>query len=467
VCGDRSLLEGPESPPAGAVRVPAGNDAKITLRSPRTTYWFSPGVHTFGSGKFGQIVPSNQDTYVGAPGAILDGKRVNLYAFTQHAQNVTIEHLTIEHFGSIGDNQTQGVVNHTSGSGWTIEYDTIQDNGGAGVMVGSQDVVRYNCLADNGQYGFSAYSTTGPVRGVEVQDNEVAGNDAYNWTKADPGCGCSGGAKFWDTRGAVVTGNYVHDNHNVGLWVDTDNAGFDISGNYISHNAAEGLVYEVSYNALISHNTFTDNAWSEGARIDFPDSAIYVSESGGDPRVHSPYAGVFDITDNLLVNNWGGVVLWENANRFCSDGSDGMCTLVEPDLYTVKSCRAHLPSAKPGEKPDYFSNCRWRTMNVRVSDNRFKLVPKRIPSCSVARHCGYNGIFSNYGTAPPYHGWVVASDISNHQHNEFTHNHYVGPWRFDGFSLGAWLTWKMWRDGAQEVLGHTFAAQDRGSTYTR
>jgi hypothetical protein len=465
VCGDRSLLAGPPQPPRGAVTVAAGDDAHRTLDKPDTVYWFAPGDHTFGSGKFGQIVPGDHDTYVGAPGAVLDGEGVNLYAFTQHADDVTIEHLKIEHFGTLGSNQTQGVVNHTSAHGWVIEDDTVQDNGGAGVMLGSGDVLRDNCLEDNGQYGFSSYSTTGAVAGLTVSGNEVVGNDAHRWAVVDPGCGCSGGAKFWDTRDAVVTDNYVHGNHNVGLWVDTDNAGFDIADNTITHNWAEGLIYEVSYNGRIVDNTLDDNAWGEGRTLDFPDSAIYVSESGGDARVKSRYSGTLRIADNLFVNNWGGVVLWENANRFCSDGSDGLCTLVDPAVDSKAACHAHLAGVTVRRETGYSANCRWRTQNVTVADNTFRFDPRVIgPSCTVAHHCGYNGLFSNYGT-PPYKGWVVPVSISDGQHDVFRDNRYEGPWRFDGFALGDRLSWRRWRAGAPEPSGHRFDGQDGGSTF--
>ena len=34
------------------------------------------------------------------------------------------------------------------------------------------------------------------------------------------------------------------------------------------------------------------------------------------------------ISGNTLVNNGGSVFLWQNSNRYCSDGSDMLCTLV-------------------------------------------------------------------------------------------------------------------------------------------
>ena len=91
------------------------------------------------------------------------------------------------------------------------------------------------------------------------------------------------------TNGATITDNYIHDNENVGVWADTDNSGINISGNYISNNYAEGVMYEISYNSLITDNTFIRQrlgAWPAESR--FPDRAIYISESGSDSREHQP-----------------------------------------------------------------------------------------------------------------------------------------------------------------------------------
>ena len=36
----------------------------------------------------------------------------------------------------------------------------------------------------------------------------------------------------------------------------------------------------------------------------------------------------------MFIDNWGGVILWENSNRFCNspdNTSTGYCTLVEPE----------------------------------------------------------------------------------------------------------------------------------------
>ena len=52
--------------------------------------------------------------------------------------------------------------------------------------------------------------------------------------------------------------------------------------------------------------------------------------------------------------------------------------------------------------PDYWDLCRWKTMNVQVSDNVFSFNPATIdgllasgsPQCTAANLCGYNGLYA-------------------------------------------------------------------------
>jgi hypothetical protein len=469
VCGNAGVLKGPQNAPAGAIVVPAGDDsAQLSQVVADKTYWFASGVHTLGGGTYSQIIPQNGDTFVGAPGAIINGQGINDYAFDGNATGVTVEYLTVENFGQTGGNNNQGVVNHDSATGWAVRYNTITRNAGAGVMLGSDDRLSYNCLSYNGQYGLSAYSPNG-VSNVIVSDNEIAGNDTYNWEAHMPGCGCTGGGKFWATTNATVEDNYVHDNESVGLWVDTNNAGFDFSGNYFSHNWSSAIIYEISYNAVIENNTFLENGVVLGAKNPgFPTGAIYVSESGGDSRVASNYAGTFRISNNVFTDNWSGVVLWENANRYCSDGSDHVCTLVDPSVYTLSSCGANLPSSTPTGNPNYFNGCRWKTQNVAVENNTLKFTPADLgTNCSPKTGCGYMALFSEYGSFPPFKAWVVPNNISNHQNNSFKDNSYSGPWTFVAFNQGNILTWAQWTKGVSDAngSGYPFKPQDAGSTY--
>ncbi len=433
VCGNGGVLDGPSVAPDGAVVVGVGDDLGVVVdESPAgSVFWLVSGVHVLDGGEFAQVIPKSGDVFVGAPGAVLDGRGVNRYAFGQGASDVRISYLTVRNFVAPRD---EGVVNHDSGSGWVVEHSTIEGNGGAGVMGGPGMVLRYNCFRDNGQYGFQFYRNGDGIRDVVVDHNEVTGNNTDDWERRVPGCGCTGGAKFWAVDGATITSNWVHGNHGPGLWADTNNRDFLFEGNLIEGNDGVGLFYEISYNAVIRGNTFRGNGFVD-AQSGFPNGAIYLSESGGDARVDGP--PVIDIVQNWFVNNHDGVVLWENADRFCNspaNTSSGYCTLVA----SFSECASGVIGSAPG-----FDDCRWKTQNVSVRENVFEM-DKQAAGCS---DCGRNGVFSNYGTYPswsPYQGDVIRQAITFEQNNTFTDNTYTGSWTFLAFDPAQELTFTQW-----------------------
>ncbi|GAA1134188.1 right-handed parallel beta-helix repeat-containing protein [Kribbella jejuensis] len=449
VCGNTKLLTGPAQAPAGAVVVSTSqNLSTLTAQSPAgTTFWLSPGRHRLTNDEFVQVVPKDGNHYIGAPGAILDGANRNRYAFTGYAKDVVISHLTIQNFGKVRGNNDEGVVNHDSGTGWTVEANTIQHNAGAGVMLGSKNVLRGNCLKDNGQYGFNAYSPQ-RVASITLQGNEITGNNTDDWETVRPGCGCTGGGKFWAVSGAIVRGNWIHDNRGAGMWADTNNTAFAIEGNYIAGNYAEGIVYEISYNASIRGNTFIRNGIGKGpTNTGFPTPALYISESGADKRVPGMFNQTFEVSGNVFTDNWAGVILWENADRFAGSAantSSGSSTLVNPSVVNNASCNAQNIKNEP-----YVGDCRWRTQNVRVHDNVFSLDPDNLgDKCASRSGCGYNGIFSNWGTFPewsPYKARTVEDSITFHQGNRFFSNTYSGPWKFMVHEQGNAVNWAAWQ----------------------
>ena len=547
VCGNR-ILTGPASAPAGAIIVPSGNNSSVRW-SAKTTYYFATGTHTLGTSG---IPDQPGDTFVGAPGAILNGDRTSTEAFQGDNTGVTVEYLTIEDFNTP---MNQMVVNHNGASNWTVEFNTIENNGGGGVGLATNSVVSDNCLTNNSQYGFqsfanatnvvltnneigyndtsglydqlsptSSYAVSGDVATVTTvaEMNNVVGTSlalsgmgdlALNgtWTvtsvpnattftfsvttanvgpvtspagrveDAHPTCGCSGGGKLTYTTDAMITGNYIHDNGNVGIWIDTDNAGFDISDNYISNNWNNGIEYEVSYNALISDNTLIDNAWGTGAdcrqrTCGGPfDAAILISGSGGNSSVSSNYSGSLTITDNVFTDNWNGVVLFQDPNRFCgASGPTGGCTLSNPAVFTAASCNANIAEKMP---IDYFDNCQWKTQNVTVSDNVFNFVPAELgPLCTGATFtpvyesdwCGFNAIFAANDGLAPFAKYVVPEAISNTQGNLFENNIYRGPWAWGAFVNGSFaITQAQWTAGVIGIDGGAgnFTAQDARSTF--
>jgi hypothetical protein len=457
VCGNDEILgSGPAAAPEGAVEVPAGDNSSVDFSRPGTTYWFAPGTHTLGTDEFAQIIPADNSRFVGAPGAVLDGQKVNKYAFTQQAQGVTIEYLTIQNFGPIGDNNNAGVVNHDGGEGWTIRFNTIRGNAGAGMMIGSLNVVEYNCVTRNEQYGFNS----GSAVDIVMSHNEFSYNNTYDWEEEWEGCGCTGGGKFWSVTNATVTNNYVHHNKGAGLWADNNNSGFLFENNYVADNDGEGILYETSYNAVIRNNTIVRNALVAGPKNPgFPTGAIYISEAGADSRVDTRYRKSLEITGNLFEDNWSGVVLWENADRYCgspANTSTGECTLVNPGVVTAETCSPASISEEP-----YYSDCRWKTQNVEIYGNLFQHTPSNIgPKCTFENSCGVNGIFSNWGTVPdwsPYKETVIQEAITHKQGNVFRDNTYRGSWQFVAFEQNRLVSFEEWRDAPYE--------QDAGSTF--
>lgn len=454
---------GPEKAPAGAVTVDPGvvGDlaAKTSKYPPGTTFWLRPGRHRLEADRYAQVIPKKGDTYLGAPGAVLDGRKKNQYAFGGTARGVVLRYLTVQGFVAP---QNEGVVNHDSADGWVIEHTTIQNNSGAGLMAGARQQVRASCLRGNGQYGMNAYKAGGRIGGLVLDGNEIAGNNKDDWERRRPGCGCTGGVKFWAVDGADVRGNWVHDNRGAGLWADTDNNDFRIEDNVLESNDGAALIYETSYNAVIRGNTIRRNNWVEGRKAaargdDFPFATVYLSESGGEPRVPARTDKI-EIYRNVLENNWSGITLWENADRFCNspaNTSSGDCTLL---VNNTKRCAQPAIARQP-----LYSDCRWKTQRVDIHGNRFVL-DKSVVDCTVK--CDRMAVLANYGTYPdwsPYKGDRVAQAITGRQHNRWHDNAYVGPWTFVVHDPSRVVDSGQWQGGPyRQDAGSTFRARDGG-----
>ncbi|WP_037313956.1 right-handed parallel beta-helix repeat-containing protein [Amycolatopsis orientalis] len=453
------LPEGPAEVPSGAVKidpaVPGDLAAKTRSSPPGTTFWLAPGTHKLGDDRYDQVNPKPGNSYVGAPKAVLDGRKINQYAFAGNAADVKIQYLTVQGFAAPHD---EGVVNHDSADGWIIEHNAVQDNDGAALMAGARQQVRGNCLRRNGQYGMNAYAQGNRITGLVVEGNEISGNNTGDWERKIDGCGCTGGVKFWSVDGADIRGNWVHDNRGVGLWADTNNNDFLIEGNVIENNDGSALMYETSYNAVIRGNTIRRNNWVDGkGYIDrgdsFPVAAIYVSESGGEPRVKAR-TDKLEISGNSFENNWNGVTLWENSDRFCNspaNTSSGSCTRLVPE---------QAKCAQPGIAAGALNaDCRWKTQRVEIHHNRFVLDPA---ATGCEESCARMAMLANFGTFPewsPYKGEAVQHAITFAQGNRFSDNTYSGPWTFVAFEPSRVLGFGEWQGAPYK--------QDEGSKFAR
>jgi hypothetical protein len=518
------------------VTIPAGRGSG-NYDTANTTYYFAPGINTLGTNVNDQIQTGPNDWYVGeragGNGATIDGQWANNYAFVSQTGDADwIEYLTVSDFVgayAIGESSIIGATTNQ-----TIEYDTVQDNyPGSGLELGTNAVAKHDCLTHNGDYGLNAFSeyavsrlTSGPSN-VTVEDNEISYNDQCNyedvpsgyWPNESPrqcgspgnvGCGCAGGAHFWNVDGSNFSGNYVHNNYDVASWWDTDNNGETIEDNYYADNFDIAVDVEISYNALIEDDSFVGNGWGAGACGTAPgnpcytagnlDAAIYISESGGDAEVIGRAGGIDTITisGDDFDNNWDGVELYQSSDRFCSspdNTSTGYGTLVPGsapywgqsgvapkttyyanDADSSGGCgQMDLSGTQRSSPRDYYDNCQWKTQNVSVSNDTFTFDAAAIPGCSPssASPCGENGIVSQVASGIPWSpyqatagGSAVPDAITNcqgtgtfvgceAQDNYFNHNvhSHTGSqgWQFFYRQLGHTISDAAWRSHGQDV----------------
>ncbi len=473
VCGNASVLNGPTSPPAGAVVVNPGTDlrALTSSRPAGTTFYLTAGTHTLPNGP---IDPKTGNQYIGAPGAVLDGQFTTNYtsgsrtmsmAFkgAAHYSNVTIKHLTIKNFGQ-SDGKTTSMVNQTAinwgqSPGWTVSNNTISHNGGSGIWLVDDSKLLNNCIEYNEQLGFSVPSRGGNYEqrvNVLVEGNEIRYNNRSNAIETLGVCtGCSGGLKVWNAKNVTIRNNNVHSNNGNGIWIDNNNIDILIEANVSKDNRKRGIFYEISYSGIIRDNYITGNYVQDKGGNN--NTGIYISESGGDEAVKNYLGGTFPaellVTNNYVVDNWNHISLWEDAGRYCTSNDTSWC----PPLIQGKNDSERNANISKCSSANVVSNahlCRWRTRNVRVVDNIFEITSAGSSWCSQsATNCARAAIWSGYGMGG--RAFTVASiqdNISRNQNNLFNNNTYKGRRNFtipssSVVSTSAWQnTWNQDKD---------------------
>lgn len=446
---------GPETAPEESITVHATDSPEDVVGSgpPGSVYWFEPHIYFVDT-----LAPRAGDTLIGAPGAVFDGEDRAEHAiaglYWDGSPDVTIAHLEIRNYACPAQ---QGVLNEWSFPGWTIHDCYVHDCSG-GAMMGAADLtVRFNIFDRMQQYALNGFSVSdAPANNIVFEGNEVARSGLAGTP------GAHGGFKFWANQHVDVRDNWVHDNTGVGMWMDTNNNDFLIEGNLIEDNGGQAFFYEISYNAVFRYNTLRRNTMNTGADRQsngstWPDGSIYISESGGDSRVPAR-TDKLEIYGNLLKDNWAGITLWENADRFAQSpaNTSGGCNLVMPII--AGGC---VPCQEGNLQPrpyQHFWDCRWRTKNVDIHDNEFRYDQANIPIYDPA-YGGTMAVFSNWGSFPdwsPYQGPVIQQAITFDQNNRWHDNTYSGPWRFVAEESSGFHDWAEWR--AEPY------SQDEGST---
>jgi parallel beta-helix repeat protein len=171
------------------------------------------------------------------------------FAIDVSQPNVTLRHLVVEDFATPADNGA--ITLHASGI--LVDQLEARNNHAAGIKhYASGTTIQQSWFHHNGQLGIFSSGATGGV----VTHNEFDHDNADLFLTTD---GAAGGIKI-SSDSLTVEYNFVHDNKNRGIWVDSGASAITIAGNLVQDNYSNGIMYEISSGANIHHNTVLRNA---------------------------------------------------------------------------------------------------------------------------------------------------------------------------------------------------------------
>jgi nitrous oxidase accessory protein NosD len=285
------------SRPSAPIRIRPGDDIQTAVNAAPdgATFLLLAGVHRGSS-----ITPRDGMTFVGEAGAVLDGDLMSAFAFrADSGNNVTLRGLTIRRYASP---LQEGAVRAEGASGWVVDSCDISDNATGGIRLGNRMRITRSRIHDNGQIGLLGSGDNIRVEGNEISfNNRNAGYDMY-WE--------AGGTKFARTRDLIVRDNFVHHNHGPGLWTDIDNVRTLFEGNRVEDNAEAGILHEISYSAVIRHNTLRRNGGNAIPRDAHTGAGILVSASSD-----------VEIYGNTVEDNHNGIIGIQAARETGAYGS--------------------------------------------------------------------------------------------------------------------------------------------------
>ena len=278
---------------------------KVKAAAPGSQFLIKAGVH-----RRQTITPKDGMTFVGEPGAVLDGENVSAYAFetlTSNPVNVTIKGLVITRYVPPAQ---RAAIQGDNGTGWVIADNEVSYSAYEAIHPGRKAQVLRNHAHHNTVGGIAGYKADSTV----VEGNEVAFNG--NGLVEDPATAEAAGMKFMKQHGLVIRNNNVHDNIR-GLWMDTGYMGTIIEGNTVTGSEKSGIWIEATYGAIVRNNRAENNGGTTtGGWLGH--AGIQVTNS---PNV--------EIYGNIVSNNMNGIGVMETSGY--PDGPYG--PLHVTDLY--------------------------------------------------------------------------------------------------------------------------------------
>ena len=307
---------GADHNPSWVVLYPGDNiQNHVNLFPAGTTFYLKAG--TYGRQ---QVTPKSGDTFIGQPGAIMDGQNVTANAFYSNNKgqsNVTIKSLEIKNYTT--PNADYGAITGQNVTKWIVTDNVVHHNKQAGIRAGTGtgwQVLRNKAYA-NGVAGITAYQCNGGL----IPGNEVYGNNPSGaFTMRE------GGMKVFKSVNLTIRGNNVHHNKGKGIWSDTNYPTMLIEGNTVTDNSGTGIYHEIGYAAIIRNNTSSRNGnGSEQVSGSITRAGIQVTNS---PNVQ--------VYGNTVMDNHNGIsgLYFTGTRRLARTGHTASGT----SLCTTTSC---------------------------------------------------------------------------------------------------------------------------------
>jgi hypothetical protein len=178
------------------------------------------------------------------------------------------------------------------------------------VIQGDRAELSRNTVADNGQLGIGQYKSAD----VRITANLVTRNNTDGFWIADWE---SGGIKSTRSSGEV-SGNDIVANRGVGMWSDIAEHDRRIVDNRIRDNAADGIRYEISYQAVIEQNVVERNGFGTGRS-----SGGSLWDGGG---INVNTSSAVEVRGNLVKDNRNGISI---QSRTRGQGPRGLYVLTD------------------------------------------------------------------------------------------------------------------------------------------
>lgn len=314
-----------------------------------TSFLIKQGVHARQT-----IYPKSGMSFVGEPGAVLDGEHRTAQAIVAgRTSNVTVRGLRITRY--VPPDSGAAVEGHGS-QGWLVEGNEIDhnSNGSArayGIRIGSEWVLRSNSVHHNGWVGIAGYRAFDSL----IEGNEVYANppEAFEDTVGE-----AANIKLFECGRIILRDNHVHDGPFLGIWLDRSEPDMTVEGNRVLNHGDAGIWYEVSYRGVIRGN-YVENAGNRGRY-----SRGWVS-GAGIQVTNSPDVSV---TDNTVTRSLNGIV--GQQARGYADGPFGASQLRN---LLVRGNKVVMPQGQTGLVDNIGTNAPYVEWNNRFEQNDYVL----------------------------------------------------------------------------------------------